>query len=433
MIARLALRSVRARSGTHLASALVLVAGTALLTAFAALLETGLATHDGNRDVLVLLPVILGGWAVAIVVFGIVSTVSLAVQTRERETALLRSIAASPRQVTAMVMVESLIVAVPVVLAGLLPGVGLGWFLLGRLGAAGAVVGPVGLQVGGTTLALGAGVSVLAASAGAFVAGRRAGAIPPIRALAAANEAPAAGAVLARARVVAACVAVGIGLLLAVTTLFMPNGPLLSSTAGPAGVAMAAGLALLAPVPLAQLGRLWAVLPGALGRLAGRNLRVRARAHGAAAGPLVLLVGIGGGTLAMQSVEDSLPPVAGPQLGPVNYLVVAVIVGFAAIAVVNTLVTATRGRTAEFATLRLTGATRAQVLAVTTVEAVLTTAVAAALGAIAALVTVAPFVLVRSRGAQVALPDWPFPAVVAGALAIALAATLTTANRMVRA
>jgi putative ABC transport system permease protein len=432
MIARLALRSVRARAGTHLASAMVLAAGTALLTGFASLFETGLAMHDGNRGILVLMPAILGGWSVAIVVFGTVSTISLAVRQREREMALLRAVAATPRQVQTMIVAESLLVAVPVVLVGLLPGLLFGWFLLARLTATGAITGLVPLQAGGLAIAIGAGVSLLAATAGAGVAGRKAAAVPPVRALAAAAEAPLSGPLLPRARLVTGLVVTGIGLGMGVTTLFMANGPLLSSIAGPAGVATAVGLALLARAPVALVGRTLSVLPGAVGRLAGRNLRVRARAHATAVGPLVLLVGIGGGTLAMQAIEDGLPAAPGPQLAPVNYLVVVVIVGFAAVAVANTLLTATRGRTAEFATLRLTGATRRQVLAVGAIEALLTTAVAAVLGAVAALITVVPFMLVRGGATEVAMPGWPFPTVVLGALAIALTATLPTAARMLR-
>ena len=86
----------------------------------------------------------------------------------------------------------------------------------------------------------------------------------------------------------------------------------------------------------------------------------------------------------------------------------------------------------EFATLRLTGATRLQVLAVGAIEALLTTAVAAVLGAVAALITVVPFMLVRGGATEVAMPSWPFPTVVLGALAIALTATLPTAARMLR-
>jgi len=86
MIARLVVRSIRFRAGTHLATALVLLAGTTLLTGLAAVLGTGLATAGPDRALLVLMPAILGGWAVGIVAFGTVSTVSLAVGQREAET-----------------------------------------------------------------------------------------------------------------------------------------------------------------------------------------------------------------------------------------------------------------------------------------------------------------------------------------------------------
>lgn len=131
----------------------------------------------------------------------------------------------------------------------------------------------------------------------------------------------------------------------------------------------------------------------------------------------------------MQAIEDRLPATTGPQLATVNYLVVLVITGFAAVAVTNTLLTATRARSSEFATLRLTGATRGQVVTVAGVEALVTAVVATALGAVAVLVTVVPFGLVRGSWA---FPGWLLPLVALGTVALALAATIPTAWRLVR-
>lgn len=413
---RFALRTVKARAGSHVASGLVMLAGTALLAAFSNLFETGLATADGNRGVLVLLPAILGGWTVAIVAFGVVSTVSLAVQQREREMALLRSIAATPRQVRQLIMTETLIIAFPVVLLGLLPGRLLGVFVLQRLSSSGAVTGPVALHAGWLAAGIAAAVSLIAAGAGALIAGRKAAAIAPIRALA---ETDVPTTVLPRARFVAGIVLVAIGLSMSVSTLFMANGPLLSSTAGPAGVATAVGLALLSPSVVAMIGRLTSAIPGPTGLLAGRSLRMRAPRHAAAIGPLVLLVGIATGTLYMQSTEDGTAS-SGPQFATVNYLVVAMIIAFASIAVINSLVSATRHRFREFGLLRLTGATSGQVLAMTAVESVLMAGIATFLGTVAALTTTIPFSLVRS-GSPVAIgPVWMYPMIVAGALALAM-------------
>jgi putative ABC transport system permease protein len=99
-------------------------AGTALLTAFAAFAETGLSDHSGRSKALTVLAAIMGGWTLVIVAFGVVSTVSLVVRQRERELALLRSVGTTPGQVRRMVLAETVVVAVPAVVLGILPGSG---------------------------------------------------------------------------------------------------------------------------------------------------------------------------------------------------------------------------------------------------------------------------------------------------------------------
>ncbi|MFF4189684.1 FtsX-like permease family protein [Nonomuraea sp. NPDC001831] len=427
---RLALGTIGAHRASYLASAAVMAAGTALLTAFATLLETGLAT---GRDpgFLVMLPAILGGWTLAVVAFGVVSTVSLTIGHRERELALLRSIAATPRQIRQNVVLETLVVAVPAIAAGLLPGAGLGAVVLARLADAGLVGAGVELVAGWASAALGAGTSLVAALAAALISSRRAASVPPVRALAAAGPARALG----RGRLVSGGLLLALGLSLSVTTLFMADGPLLSSTAGPAGVAVAVGLALLSPVAVRPVGRLAGAGLGASGRLAVRNLHARAPQTGSVAGPLILMVGIAGGTLYMQSTEDSLHRGAADvsaRLAPVNYLVVAMIITFTAIVVVNTLIAATRRRGREFGLLRLSAATRAQVMATVVAEGVLTAVLALVLGTVAAAATTVPYSLVKTGSPMAAGPGWVYAAIAGGALLLVLAATVPTAAGALR-
>ncbi|MFB9835557.1 FtsX-like permease family protein, partial [Actinoallomurus acaciae] len=238
-----------------------------------------------------------------------------------------------------------------------------------------------------------------------------------------------------RARLVWAAVLLAVGASLAVTTLFMANGPLLSSTAGPGGVAVAVGLALLAPRLVTVYGALFPARLGATVRLAVRNLRARARHTAAVVAPLVLLVGIAAGTLSMQRAEDSVPhgaDDAGAKLASVNYLVVAMITAFAAIVVVTTLVAATRRRTREFGLLRLAAITDRQTLKLVTVEASLTTGLAVLLGGVAATATTVPYSLVRTGSPLAAGSVWMFLAVVGGALLLSLGAAVPTAARALR-
>ncbi|MGI5491391.1 FtsX-like permease family protein [Microtetraspora malaysiensis] len=433
---RLAFATVRAHLGSYLASAGVTLAGTALLTAFASLLETGLATGR-DSGFLIMLPAILGGWTVAIVGFGVVSTVSLTIQHRERELALLRSIAATPRQVRRNVVRETMIAAVPAIVAGVAPGVGLGAIVLGRLVDAGLVAHGTTVQVGWRGVALVAGMSLLTAVGAALISSRRAVSIPPVRALAAAAPQPARA--LGRGRVLAGAALLAVGLALSCGTLFMENGPLLSSTAGPAGVAVAVGLALLSPAALRPVRLLSDARLGATVRLAARNLQAGARQGGAVASPLILLVGIAGGTLYMQSTEDSVTHSVthrgddvSAQLAPVNYLVVAMIIAFTAIVVVNTLIAATRRRRREFGLLRLSAATRRQVLWMVAAEGGITAILAVALGTVAVAATTVPYSLVKTGSPIATGPGWMYAAIAGAALLLVLAATIPTAVSALR-
>ncbi|MGC4941224.1 FtsX-like permease family protein [Kribbella sp. DT2] len=429
---RFALRGVRRRWTSYLAAGAVLFAGTALLTAFALLLETGLAPGAAGNDTLVMLPAILGGWTVLIVVFGVVSTIALTVQQRERELALLRSIAATVGQVRRVVVAEVLAVAVPAIALGILPGVGLGAFVLSRLRAAGTAPDGLGPQVGSITLLGGAALAVVSALVAAIVASRRAGAVPPIRALAAASVSR--GPALSRVRRTAGLVSTALGAALSITTFFMPNDAMLSSTAGPAGVAVAIGLALLSPALIPGLGRVAGRLIGAPVRQAGRNLTVEPGRAAVVVAPLVLLIGIAGGTLYLQATEDSVQ--TGPRtpgdvasLSSVNYLIVAMIVAFCAILVLNTLIAATRRRRREFGLLRLTAATRSQVIGIVLAETLLTGGLATVLGTIAAVSTTAPYSMVRTGSLIPAGSIWIYVGVVAGGFALAFLATLPTTVR----
>ncbi|WP_214415911.1 FtsX-like permease family protein [Sphaerisporangium fuscum] len=432
---KLALLTVRAQKASFLASAAVMAAGTALLTAFATLLETGLRTGR-EPGFLVMLPAILGGWTVAIVAFGVVSTVSLTIQHRERELALLRSIAATPWQVRWAVVRETAMVALPAIAVGLLPGVGLGAVVLGRLVDGGLVGATTELTVGPLSFVAGAGTSLCAAIGAALISSRRAASIPPVRALADATVP--AGRPLARARAVAGAGLLVVGLSLAAATLFMDDGPLLSSTAGPAGVAVAVGLALLSPAAVTPLRVFAEARIGPTARLAARNIHVRAKHSAAVASPLILLVGIAAGTLYMQSTEDSThhgPAAAGDvavRLAPVNYLVVVMIIGFSAIVVVNTLVAATRRRSREFGLLRLSAATRGQVLKMVAAEAAVVAGTAVVLGTVAAAATTVPYSLVKTGSPLAAGPVWMYLAIAGGAFALVMLAAIPTAAGALR-
>ncbi|MFE2042425.1 FtsX-like permease family protein [Streptomyces sp. NPDC059477] len=115
-----------------------------------------------------------------------------------------------------------------------------------------------------------------------------------------------------------------------------------------------------------------------------------------------------------------------------NYTIVAMIVGYAAITVVNTLVAVTRKRGAEFGLQRLTGATRAQVLGMLSVEGVLIAVVATVLGTLAAATTIVPYSLVKSDSYLPQGSIGVYLAIVGGSLLLVFAATLLPSWRGMR-
>ncbi|WP_242882102.1 FtsX-like permease family protein [Actinomadura litoris] len=114
------------------------------------------------------------------------------------------------------------------------------------------------------------------------------------------------------------------------------------------------------------------------------------------------------------------------------YLVLAVVVGYAAIALVNSQVLAAVERRREFSLLRLVGASRGQVMRMMAMEAVLVCAAGVMLGALIAATTLMPLSLSVLGSPIPTGPWWSAAAVLGGALALVLAATLLPTLAMLR-
>lgn len=108
----------------------------------------------------------------------------------------------------------------------------------------------------------------------------------------------------------------------------------------------------------------------------------------------------------------------------VNYLLVGMIVAYTAISVVNTLVLATARRRREFALLRLSGSTRAQVLRMMGMEGALVAIIGIALGTALSTTTLVPFSVAASDSLMPSGPPWIYLAVIGTAVMLALTATL---------
>jgi putative ABC transport system permease protein len=116
----------------------------------------------------------------------------------------------------------------------------------------------------------------------------------------------------------------------------------------------------------------------------------------------------------------------------VNYLLVAMILGYTVISLVNTLVIATGERRREFALLRLIGSTRGQIIRVVTVEAILVAVCGVLLGTAVAAATLAAFGAALTGSPAPDGPLWIYLTVIAAAAALTLAATLVTARLVLR-
>jgi putative ABC transport system permease protein len=138
-----------------------------------------------DRIITSLLAVVVGllGVAVVISVVGVANTLSLSVLERRRETATLRAIGLSRRQLRQTLAVEGMLIAGSGALLGTVLGTSYGW--IGARTVLGSVADGVTLAVPWRDLALVLVVALLAGLAASVLPGRRAARTSPVAALAA--------------------------------------------------------------------------------------------------------------------------------------------------------------------------------------------------------------------------------------------------------
>jgi putative ABC transport system permease protein len=435
----LALRSFAHHRTAAVATGLVAMAGTVLVTAMAGLLGTGLAdrTAAADRDFLVQFPIIMGGWICAIVLFAMVSTIGVALQGRAGEIAGIRLVGATPTQVRRMVAAETAAVAV----IAAVPGLGLG-YLLGRMllallhGAGltgdGTVFAPGALlPLGGAALVLAAGV------AAAWLGSRTIAARSPV-----ADVSPAPGAARrrsGRARRTAASIVIGAGLASSVTVLWIdPDNILTTALTGPGCVLVAAGLCVLAPELTAVADAAFRRFPGlrrtAPGHLAALNLAAAPERVRPTVTFLTLFVGVAAGTLGMQGIENQYGAAdsTGQVMAAINYLVVVLIAAFMAIALSNNLIASIARRKTEFASMSLIGSTGRQSRRMLIGEAAAATTVSVVAGSAGALLSILPFAIVKTGDAWSALAPLPYLLAILVGAGVTLGVTAVAGRRAIR-
>ncbi|GII92823.1 FtsX-like permease family protein [Sinosporangium siamense] len=260
----------------------------------------------GSQQNLVMLSAIFGGWAILVAMFGASSTLGLTVRQRQREMALLKAIGTTPSQLRRMILGETLVVSVLASVLGCLPGALMSHLLFDRLVGAGIVSGAVEFRQGLAPAVVAVAASLLAAVGAAHITARK---VAETRATEALASSATEGHWLTRTRIVLSVLFLAGGAAMAVMTVTMMEGDLTASTAGPACIMWAIGLALLAPgftkaiVWLLQ-GPLRA-LTGLTGHMAVLNSRAHTIRMASTITPIILLTGVASGTLYMQQIEDA--------------------------------------------------------------------------------------------------------------------------------
>jgi putative ABC transport system permease protein len=231
--------------------------------------------------------VVFAGIALVVATFSIYNTFSIVVAQRTRESALLRALGASRRQVLASVVAEAVVVGLVASGVGIVAGLGLASGL-------GALMDAIGMSLPSSSIGLNGGIVATSLIVG-LVATVGAALVPAVKAarvkpLAALRDVAVDRSATSRWRALAGVVVAGGGIAL---TVAGAGGGSLSLTALGALVALVA-MVLLGPIaarPVAGiLGTPWARLRGMSGRLARRNAMRNPKRTASTA--LALMVGV---------------------------------------------------------------------------------------------------------------------------------------------
>ncbi|MGW5049859.1 FtsX-like permease family protein [Actinokineospora sp. NPDC004072] len=231
------------------------------------------------------------GVALLVMVFVVSSTLALSVAQRRREFALLRAIAATPRQVRALIGAETTLVAAVAGGLGGVAGLAVAGWLRDAFAAIGLLPADFPLALGPLPAIAAALLGVGAARLAAWAAARGPARIPPVAALGEAAVEP-RGLGPVRRAVGALFLVGGVG----VATLPLAlHGPIGSAMAGMSALLIVIGLAVLGPLVVGRAVR-WVARPlsrfsPVAGHLAAASSVANTRRLAAATTPLMLAVG----------------------------------------------------------------------------------------------------------------------------------------------
>jgi putative ABC transport system permease protein len=244
--------------------------------------------RDDFLGVFEVLLIAFAGIAMVVAAFSIYNTFSIVIAQRTRESALLRAVGASRRQVLAGVGVEALLVGVLASVAGFVAGIGLAAGLDALL--AGLNLPDAGLVVGTDTIVTAGAVGVLTTLVASLAPAVKASRVTPLAAM---RDIAVDRSAVSKTRVVTGLVtaAGGLALVIAAST---EDGAI--SRVGLGAIAVLVGAVVLGPVvarpAAAVLGAGPAATRGFAGRLARRNAMRNPRRIAASASALMVGTGV---------------------------------------------------------------------------------------------------------------------------------------------
>lgn len=256
---------------------------------------------DGSRLPLILLSAIFGGMVMVVMGLVVWATISLSVRQRQRELALLRATGATPDQTRALVVGETMAVAVLACAGGAVLGRLAGGWIFDASVAKGIVPPALEFRQGPIPFAAGIVLGLLVPWLTARIAARAAARTRPVQALAEASIPP---TTVHPVRRLAAQVFAAATVLLALTSMFL-DAETASATGGPAVLTGAIAVALWGPELLVRLvDRAAPYVRKPAGEFAVLNVRARAAQLGAVLTPITLAVAIALGNVYSQTTMD---------------------------------------------------------------------------------------------------------------------------------
>ena len=321
-----AVASIRSRPTTFVAGFLSMFLGAVVVGSFATLLATAFAddVSSADQETLVTMASVVGGWGLMIVLFSVASTMSVQVRQRAGELARYRMVGALPRQVRRMVLGEALVLGTVAVALAVLPAALVGRWVFGLLHDAGMVDPALEHRAGVPFVAATSLLVLLVSLAAVRLCAHRPSRVPAMQALREGDQGERRSTLPWWRRIAATvCLVSGAGLsVVTVAVMGDQSDPYAAmQTAGPACIWWSLGLALLAPWLLRIAARLaGGVLErfGAPGYLAAYDAGRRSHLLAGILAPVIVLVGMGLGTLYLMAIENHAPPVVGGDVTQVD-------------------------------------------------------------------------------------------------------------------